>query len=257
MKIVLNGAPFFKKRHRCACRNGKPLIYDPQVTKEMAVVKHQMLNEWNRIYESENRKDVKELSNVAWASCLEVFFSFYFPVKPSDSQSKKNEKLWGFQLPNEKPDFDNLQKFYADCGNGILWKDDCQIVISHSNKFYDENPRTEIEIMVKKEVNINPKAKNVFMVFGPNKLKEFLVDVTAFMALPSSKIDQIIAASNEPDKESIFLEAAALLSDFALKYSDDLKKIAKSQNFLQEEARKNAFLSSKDQADLHLQKEII
>lgn len=45
-------------------------------------------------------------------------------------------------------DLDNLIKALSDSGNGILWKDDRQIIQIHAFMFReDKNPRTEIEVV--------------------------------------------------------------------------------------------------------------
>lgn len=54
------------------------------------------------------------------------------------------------QAMPEKKDLDNLEKFYADACNGILYEDDCRIVASHAYKFYeDETTRASTQIWVR------------------------------------------------------------------------------------------------------------
>ena len=43
-----------------------------------------------------------------------------------------------------KPDVDNLIKWVGDVGNGILWRDDKQIVSIAATKLYSVEPRTQI-----------------------------------------------------------------------------------------------------------------
>lgn len=52
----------------------------------------------------------------------------------------------GKMQPITRPDWDNLGKLITDAGNGILWKDDSQIVKCIVSKYYSTNPRTEIRI---------------------------------------------------------------------------------------------------------------
>jgi len=46
----------------------------------------------------------------------------------------------------KKPDKDNLEKFAADCLTGVAWEDDCQVVAGFTQKWYSDDPRTEITI---------------------------------------------------------------------------------------------------------------
>lgn len=45
-----------------------------------------------------------------------------------------------------KPDNSNLMKFVEDAFNGVFWKDDSQICISHETKVYGEKPGIHIHI---------------------------------------------------------------------------------------------------------------
>lgn len=53
------------------------------------------------------------------------------------------------ERPSVKPDLDNLTKAVKDSGNGILWKDDSQIVQIEAEKLYDwETRKVGIELIV-------------------------------------------------------------------------------------------------------------
>jgi len=228
LKIVIEGPPIAKKRHKCACRGRHAIAYDPQVGGEMETVKRQMLMAWHQAWESGDSKIVRKASNLTKAQSFDVTYTFLFPINKSDTLGQKNAKLWGFQSHNVKPDKDNLEKLYSDCGKGIFWSDDCQITIGASKKYYSENPRTEIEIMVKEDLKLGPNAESVFLVFGPERLKEFLYDIHAsFLWIHPEHIDDLLPMSEEPDKEQHFHTLAKLLTNFSAKYCNDLKKIQK------------------------------
>ncbi len=227
MKIVISGNPIGKSRHKCACIGNKPRAYDPQIKNQMQEVKEKMLEAWNSAFDSENKEIVMDASNLAQAESFQVSFTFLFPVPKSGKKGHQNAKLWGFQSHNSKPDFDNLEKFYSDCATGIIWKDDCQVVFNTSKKYYDENPRIEMEIMVKKDLKVHPDAEAVLLVFGPEKLKEFLKDVSAFWPWRASRVDEIVASSEIEGKDKMLVALSALLAEFASKHAEDLKKIQK------------------------------
>ena len=153
--------------------------------------------------------------------CYEVRLVFYIGLNNSDSKGQKNAKLWGFEPCNLKPDLDNLEKFYLDCASGILFQDDRMIISLQSKKKYDKNPRTEIIVMPKKELNLEDKVKSALKLFGPDRLKEFLED--------AKKIERTLPADFEEHEGDLRREwltsCATTLISFADKYSDDLKKI--------------------------------
>jgi hypothetical protein len=69
------------------------------------------------------------------------------------------------------------------------------------------------------------------MAFTPSRFKEFLTDVQAFQAWPPSRIDALVPSSEEPHKRDIISELTLLVNNFALKYSDDLRKIKKVASY--------------------------
>lgn len=80
--------------------------------------------------------------------CTPVFAEFisYFPTPKSYSNERKFLAEIGLDRPLTKPDFDNIEKKYADMFNGTIWLDDIFVVDSCSRKFYSILPRLEIRI---------------------------------------------------------------------------------------------------------------
>ena len=70
----------------------------------------------------------------------------------NQAHQKKERKLRlsGAHRPIVKPDTDNYIKSTLDGLNGLLWKDDNQIVKIVAEKYYSDHPRVEIEV---EEVN--------------------------------------------------------------------------------------------------------
>ena len=75
---------------------------------------------------------------------------FYIPRPKSHYGTGKNAdklKPGAPDWPARRPDIDNMEKFVADCLNGIAWKDDSQICISITSKMWDRGQgRTHITI---------------------------------------------------------------------------------------------------------------
>lgn len=219
MKFVIEGHPIPWKRP-----GGRTHRYDMQKAQK-AKIRASFLEQWNAAFESENKEIQIEASNLAMAESFVVYYTFLFPISDFESTGQKNAKLWGFIPHNTKPDTDNLIKFYSDCGNGVLWKDDAQIVNGGFKKLFDENPRTEIVIMCKRKLNINSDVESVFRIFGPNKFKQFIEDASLFNKINSERIGVLTSSDFGSYKENFLSSAATLLMNFANSYSDDLKKV--------------------------------
>jgi len=69
-------------------------------------------------------------------------------VPASWSQKRRNEALCGRAFPAKRPDLDNLVKALGDGANGIVWMDDCQIVVLHASKTYGERPEVRVRVAV-------------------------------------------------------------------------------------------------------------
>lgn len=70
------------------------------------------------------------------------------PIPVSWSKRKQADAAVGRIRPIGKPDIDNYIKAVADGLNGIVWKDDSQIVAVNATKWYDLVPR--IDVLVKR-----------------------------------------------------------------------------------------------------------
>jgi Holliday junction resolvase RusA-like endonuclease len=224
MKIVLPGIPIAKERHRCGCANGRPYAYDPQAGREMNGVRREILKQWNKAFDSPKTQIAMEAISVTKAESLIVTLVFTFPSNDRSMAPHQNAKLWGCVAHIHKPDLDNLEKFYLDCGTGILWKDDCQITQLSSKKLYGIEPKTEITIM--KDEDIESLTKDIITLFSPIGLMQFMDDIFNFFTYPSSNIREALQEEN-PLKFPLFIRMAQDLSEFAIKYSDLMKKIVK------------------------------
>lgn len=80
--------------------------------------------------------------------CTPVFAEFiaYFPTPKSYSQERTFLAEIGLDRPISKPDFDNIDKKYADMFNHTIWLDDIFVLDSCTRKFYSILPRLEIRL---------------------------------------------------------------------------------------------------------------
>ena len=79
-----------------------------------------------------------------------LFCYVRLPIPKSHSKKRLQACLEGLERPITKPDLDNVIKAAGDAINGIIFKDDRQIVSIHATKKYDANPG--IEILVREEL---------------------------------------------------------------------------------------------------------
>jgi Holliday junction resolvase RusA-like endonuclease len=69
----------------------------------------------------------------------------YMPIPRSWSGKRQREAAAGRILPITRPDADNLMK-PIDALNGVVWRDDAQIVSVSFNKRYSERPRLVVTV---------------------------------------------------------------------------------------------------------------
>lgn len=74
----------------------------------------------------------------------EIFIKidFFYEIPKSWNKSKKENTKWH----KVKPDIDNLIKSVMDSLNGIVYKDDCQVVMIQARKQYSNFAGVKIEI---------------------------------------------------------------------------------------------------------------
>jgi Holliday junction resolvase RusA-like endonuclease len=75
---------------------------------------------------------------------LEVTVAAYWPWPKS--MSAKKRRMYGSQYFTSRPDADNVMKLLGDALNGIVWRDDAQIVIQTVSKSYSLRPETVIRV---------------------------------------------------------------------------------------------------------------
>jgi Holliday junction resolvase RusA-like endonuclease len=232
MKIIIEGEPIAKKRHKCACIGGKPRAYDPQLKDEMESIKEKMRSAVRQAFDSNDKEIVMEASNLASAQSYVVGLVFVFPINDRSTNSKEmasnNAKLWGLTPHTSKPDGDNLEKLYFDCGNGILWEDDSQITkLLFKEKKYGSNPRTEITILKNKTPTLSLKAGNTLKCISPEKV-HLLIDYASHLLSLSinnttiTKTDDLYL--NSKDLE----ELGNVIYNMAFSFVDDFKRIKKA-----------------------------
>ncbi|WP_136474530.1 RusA family crossover junction endodeoxyribonuclease [Pseudomonas sp. DG56-2] len=68
-------------------------------------------------------------------------------IPQSMSKKRKAMALAGDIFPIKKPDVDNVEKAIFDAINGVVWKDDVQVVDVFKRKRYGETPGVHVRIV--------------------------------------------------------------------------------------------------------------
>lgn len=77
---------------------------------------------------------------------LDISIQITVQIAESWSKKKRAQALAGEIKPTGKPDLDNSMKLICDALNGVVWKDDSQIVAVTLVKRYGERPETILRI---------------------------------------------------------------------------------------------------------------
>lgn len=124
IEIHIPGQPFRQKRHRTG-KNGR---YDASSGDKKTIMQNLLF------YKPTTPLD----------GPIKIFFKAYFQTPKSWSDAKK-ERHEGQYRP-KTPDTDNIEKIYFDAMNGMIWKDDKQVVDCRVQKLYSMKPRIQILI---------------------------------------------------------------------------------------------------------------
>lgn len=70
----------------------------------------------------------------------------HMPIPASWSKKKQAAALLGQVWPTSKPDCSNVLKAVEDAMNGIVYRDDSQIVVLSVRKVYGDHPRADVAV---------------------------------------------------------------------------------------------------------------
>ena len=89
---------------------------------------------------------VQQVGQRCLLGALAVRLDVAMTVPAAWSAKRRQEALAGTVKPAVKPDVDNLSKTILDALNGVLWRDDAQVVDLHVTKRYAAEPQTVITV---------------------------------------------------------------------------------------------------------------
>lgn len=136
LTFTIFGEPTAQGRPRFSTAGGFVKTYDPEKSRTYKQIVYSVIS---------NIKPAKPYD------CeLVADITAYFKMPKSKSAKWKCQALAGLIRPAKKPDADNIAKIVLDSCNGILFRDDSQIVSLTVSKFYSEQPRVEAKISMLK-----------------------------------------------------------------------------------------------------------
>lgn len=218
LKIIIEGDPIAKKRARHVRRGAHVITYDLQKHEKLQV-QTSMKSQITQMAKSDDNKVI--LEKISSAKSIAVSFVFHLPVSSKDPE--RNAKLWGFIPAIKKIDIDNIVKFYLDCANGVIWKDDSIVTNLVACKLYNHKPRTEITFMPLKEFEPSEFSKDIFTCFEPKELDDFLM----LSRLLGDMVDKNMYELDIENRKAWIEETASLIAKLVVNYGDTLKKVKK------------------------------
>ena len=80
-------------------------------------------------------------------TAVSVFLYVRLAVPQSYSKKRTEACLSGLEKPCKKPDIDNIAKTYLDGMNGVIFKDDTQVIDLHVKKVYSAVAGVNVMVM--------------------------------------------------------------------------------------------------------------
>ena len=92
-----------------------------------------------------SNEDIAQFNQLIYTPCSIEFNAYFQTPKVFNSTDTYLAEL-GCIRPICKPDFDNIEKKYADMYNGNVWLDDSLVIDGSIHKYYSILPRVEIKL---------------------------------------------------------------------------------------------------------------
>jgi Holliday junction resolvase RusA-like endonuclease len=146
LKIVLYQEPQGAKRPRYRIINRSNVI-SAAITDPNFVHVYSPDAAYNHDYMKRviGENELQTLTQLVCTPC-DVDYKAFFPTPKSYNKIEAFMAEIGITRPLVKPDFDNIEKVYADMYNSNIWLDDVLTVHGSIDKFYSILPRVEITL---------------------------------------------------------------------------------------------------------------
>ena len=129
LSLIIPGKPIAQKRHR---HTKKGFTYDP-----------------SKLEKDDFISKIEKKPKLPFNFNIHLQLYFYIPRPKNHYRTGKYSDQLKKGVPyycKSRPDIDNYIKFVMDCLNGIIYKDDSQVVHVEATKIYSTDPQTIIII---------------------------------------------------------------------------------------------------------------
>ena len=129
----MSGKPRGKGRPRTAVRGRFATIYTDKLT---------------RTYEADVKAVARDAmgQRLPFQGALTLSLRFRVPIPKSETKATRAAMAAGEIAPTTKPDWDNAAKAICDGMNGVVYRDDCQIVRAFVTKVYHPTPGVDVRV---------------------------------------------------------------------------------------------------------------
>ena len=131
MSFFVPGAPIGKERPRAARRGAGVVMFTPEKT-----AGYEALVAATAAATLAGDAPTHQLLD----GPLEAVLEMRFPVPASWSKAKRARALAGVEWHTSKPDADNVAKAILDACNGVVFRDDAQVVMLVATKAFSDEP---------------------------------------------------------------------------------------------------------------------
>ena len=146
IRMVLYEEPEFTPRPRARIIN-KSGILNASTGNNSFIQIYSITGRENREYmKMYTQQNMNELEQLLCTPC-DIEYNVYFPTPSYYNKTQIFLAEIGIDRPISKPDFDNIEKCYADSFTGNVWIDDILVVDASFHKYYSILPRVEINLL--------------------------------------------------------------------------------------------------------------
>lgn len=135
IEFFVPGAPVGKGRPRAARRGAGVVMFTPEKTAG-----------YEALVAAAASNAMRAEAGPLFTGPLEAVLEMRIPIPASWSRAHKAAALAGAELPTSKPDIDNVAKAILDACNGVVFRDDAQVVMLAATKAFSDEPGVRVVI---------------------------------------------------------------------------------------------------------------
>ncbi len=135
IEFFVPGAPVGKGRPRAARRGTGVVMFTPEKTAG-----------YEALVAAAASNAMRAEAGSLFTGPLEAVLEMRIPIPASWSKAHKAAALAGIELPTSRPDIDNVAKAILDACNGVVFRDDAQVVMLVATKAFSDEPGVRVVI---------------------------------------------------------------------------------------------------------------